>query len=65
MKYLPKLITRLLSPGLSEAAVGEPSSIVGTGVDSKFASMWDEALMASMYDSNAQWLLDNWGHRGK
>jgi hypothetical protein len=63
MKDLPKRIAKFLSLGLSETAAGDASLMDGTGVRSRFDAMWDEALMASMSDENARWLVDHWGPR--
>ncbi len=65
MKYLPMQLASFLSSGLSKAAAEESSLMDGKGASPRFDAIWDEALMASMYDSNARWLLDSWGPRGR
>ena len=63
MKYLPKLIAKILSSGLSEAAAGNSLSLDSGGEHSRFDAKWEEALMASMFDENARRVLDYWGPR--
>jgi hypothetical protein len=63
MKDLLKRIAGFLSLELSERAGADALLTDSPEVRSRFDVVWDEALMASMSDESARWILDHCGPR--
>lgn len=65
MKHFANRMGAFFSSGVSAPLAWRASAPNVRERQSLSASLWDEALAASMYDDNARTLLDQWGPRWK